>query len=107
MATAYPSHHLAPEPLARQLRTISHRLELCPGNRGGDAVPIRTGAEAAIRARNDVLAAHDAGIVHDVVRHQLRMLNEVGLRINHASDQDHAIWEWHIPEHFPLVAVAR
>src|SRR5262245_51682220 len=96
---AYPSHHLAPELLARQLGTISHCLELGPGNRGGDSVPIRTGAEAAVRTRNHVLAAHDAGIVHDAVRHQLRMLNEVGLCIYHASDHDHAIWELHIPEH--------
>ena len=39
-ATAYPAHHLAPELLARQLRALDHGLELRPGNRGGDPVPI-------------------------------------------------------------------
>src|SRR5215471_10894188 len=75
---------LLPEPRAREPGALGQHLELGPRDGWRDARPIGAGTKAAIRTGNDVLAAHDAGTVHDAVRHQLWMLNAVGLRINDA-----------------------
>src|SRR5205807_1819473 len=46
----------------------------------------------------------DAG--GDQIRHQLWMLNKIGLVIHHAGDEDLAIWQLHVLPDFPLVRVA-
>src|SRR5262245_41789636 len=67
----------SPQLLRRQPGALGERGELHPHDLGIDLQPAGEGAEAAVDAGDDVLATDHARILHDAVRHQLGMLDEV------------------------------
>src|SRR5215470_15586173 len=82
---------LLPELPGRQPRALGHRLELGPGDLGLDLVDRpRERREAAVGARDDALAPDDLGVADEALGDQLRVLDEVGRRVEHARD-DHAV----------------
>src|SRR5262245_63073493 len=66
-----------PQFLRSEPRALGERGELHPHDLGVDLQPAGKGAEAAVDAGDDVLAADHARILCDAVRHQLGMLDEV------------------------------
>src|SRR5215831_13740954 len=92
--------------LPQFLRSEPRALGDHPHDLGVDLQPAGEGAEAAIDAGDDVLGSHHARVLHDAVRHQLGMLDEVRGGIDHARDDDLAVGQLHILPHFPFVAVA-
>ena len=72
---------LGPELLAGDPRALGHRRELGPHHVGIDRGLADPGAVAAIAAGDHVLAADEFGVAADALRDQLRMLDEVRLRI--------------------------
>src|SRR6516165_10012222 len=74
-----------PQFLRSEPRALGERGELHPHDLGVDLQPAGEGAEAAIDAGDDVLGSHHARVLHDAVRHQLGMLDEVRGGIDHAG----------------------
>src|SRR5207249_2344659 len=82
---------LRPELSGGQARALGHRLELCPGDFGLHLVDgAREGREATIGSRNHALPADDLRVPDEALRDQLRMLDEVGRRVQHARN-DHPV----------------
>src|SRR5262245_12240816 len=98
---------LAPECRGRQASTFGHGAQLGPDNLRFNLIcrPGK-GAKAAISPGNDVLLAHDFGIAHQSLCHQLRMLDKVSGGVQHPGDEDLIPGWLDIPEHRPLVFVA-
>src|SRR3984893_19377778 len=66
-----------PQFLRSEPRALGERGELHPHDLGVDLQPAGEGAEAAIDPGDDVLRSQHARVLHDAVRHQLGMLDEV------------------------------
>src|SRR5262245_34442635 len=96
-----------PELPARETRPFRQRLQLRVGDVRIDLAEAGEGAEAAVGARDDTLAADDVGETADALGNVLGMLDEVRHRIDHAWQQDLVIRNPRLLEHRPLVAVAR
>ena len=64
-------------------------------------------AKAAVDACDHALAADDVGVAADALRHQPRMLDEVGGGIDHAGDQDLVVRDRDLLQVLPFVIVAR
>src|SRR3984893_14261356 len=77
-----------PQLLRREPSALGERGELHPHDFGVDLQPAGEGAEAAIDPGDDVLRSHHARVLHDAVRHQLGMLAEVLVGVDHARDDD-------------------
>src|SRR5690348_10191334 len=96
-----------PQLPGRQLRALGHRLELGPGDLGLDDVGRpRERGEAAVGAGDDALAPDDLGVADEPLGDQLRMLDEVGRRVEHARDDHAIVRQADLAEHHPLVLVA-
>src|SRR6266849_1636952 len=82
---------LRPELSGGQTRALGHRLELGPRDLGLDLVDgAREGREATIGSRDHALPADDLRVPDEALRDQLRMLDEVGRRVQHARN-DHPV----------------
>ena len=87
---------------------LRRALELRPDDAVGHRrLGAHRGAEAAIDAGDDALAADDVGIAPDALRHEARMLDEVGGRIDDAGDQDLVVGNVDRLEILPFMLVAR
>src|SRR5206468_7785776 len=79
-----------PELARGQPRTLGQGGELPPGHAGmGVVEPDAGGGEAAVGARDDVVASHDPREPDDALGDQLGVLHEVGSVADDAGDQDH------------------
>src|SRR5712692_9864651 len=96
-----------PELPRRNPRALRHRRQLRPHHVRIDRRLADPGAVAAVAAGDDVLAADEFRVAADPLRDELRMLDEIGLRLEHAWDQHLALGELHGLEDLPLVRVTR
>src|SRR5205809_1950336 len=97
-----------PELPRGQPRTLGQGGELQPGHAGMDVVePDAGGGEAAVGARDDVVASHDPSEPDDALGDELGVLHEVGGVADDAGDQDHSRRRLELFEHVVLVLVAR
>src|SRR5467141_2319245 len=86
------------KPSACERRAFSQRLELCPGD-----LRVRAAAETTVAAGDDVLAPNAPRETRDALRHDLRMLDDVGRVRHHARDQYLACRQLHAVPHGVLV----
>src|SRR5881397_1336106 len=92
----------APELPCGEPGAFHEGFELRPRDLGvADARP-----EAAVRARDHVLAPDQAGVPHDPLGDELRVLDEVAGVADHAGDEDLAARQLDVFPHAPLVLVA-
>src|SRR5882672_4684407 len=99
---------LRPELSGGQTRALGHRLELGPRDLGLDLVDgAREGREATIGSRDHALPADDLRVPDEALRDQLRMLDEVGRRVQHARDDHPVVRQTDLAEHDPFVLVTR
>src|SRR4051794_22199039 len=75
---------LAPELLRRDAGAFCHRAELGPG----DLAMRHPGADAAVRAGDDVLAADEVCVAHETLGDELRVLDHIRDVADHARDED-------------------
>src|SRR5947209_20440483 len=76
-----------PELLGGDPGALGHRRHLGPDHVGIDRGLADPGAVATVAAGDDVLAANELGVAADALRDQLRMLDEIRFRFDHAGDQ--------------------
>src|ERR1700732_1815970 len=93
----------APEGLRRAPRAFGHRFELRPANR---RMP-DPGAEPAIGAGQDILAADEIGITPQPTGNEGGVLDEIGAMADNAGDQRRPLGELDVFEHAPFVLVTR
>src|SRR5215831_273986 len=97
-----------PELFRRQPCALGHRLELGPGDLWLDLMHrSRESREAAVSACYHTLAPDDLGVAHNTLGDQLRMLDEVGCRVEHPRDDHAVVRQADLAEHGPFVLVAR
>src|SRR5262245_25583369 len=84
----------SPEPTGRDLRTLAKGPELQPRDPGIDSRIADESAEAAIGAGDHVLLADDLRILLEALRHEPRMLDDVGEGVDHAGDQRLAVGQF-------------
>ena len=87
-------------------RAFGKTGELRPDDAGINRGLANPGTVAAIASGDDVFAPHEPGIAADALRDQLRVLNKVGLRLDHARDQHFALGQFHILENRPFMRMA-
>src|SRR6266511_1682784 len=87
-------------------------LSLAHAMRGSMVGSVRTkvfcaheGAEAAICARDDVLAAHDLCVAANALRDKLRVLDKIGRGVNDTRNDDQPIREVKLLEDDPFMLV--
>ena len=93
--------------LARPRGALDQRAELELGDLRIDLAVAGEGAEAAVGAGDDALAADHVGEAHDALRHQFGMLDIVGAGVDHAGQQDLVVRQLDVLPHRPFVLVAR
>jgi hypothetical protein len=91
-----------PELFSGQPRPFRHRLKLCPGN-CWMAYP---GADAAVRAGDDIFSAYPFGEIHLAVGDRLRVFNKVAVVAGNAGDQNFSLGEFSFLPDAPLVFMA-
>src|SRR5262245_10140977 len=80
-----------PELLGSDPRALGHRLELGPGDLRLHLVDRpRERHESTVGARDHPLAPDDLGVANEPLSDQLRVLDEVGRRVQHTRD-DHPV----------------
>ena len=97
----------SPQALGRQFGTIDERLELQPSSVWMARVKANESCKAAIRAGDNALFADDIGKPLKPLRDKLRMLNGVGLGVDHTDDQRLIIRQFHVLPDRPLVFMPR
>src|SRR5262249_50609599 len=102
-----PARALLPQALRGDARALGHRAELRPDDALVDLLRAGEGAEAAVRARDHVLATYRGREPDDALGDQLRVLDHhVRLR-DDAGDEHGALGQLHVSPQRPLVLVAR
>ena len=96
-----------PQLLARQPRAFGQRFQLRPHNRGMHPPVERALREAAIGARDHVLAPQEFRVTHNALGHQFGMLDDIRRVADDAGDQNLPVRQFHILPDFPFVLVAR
>src|SRR4030095_7075228 len=96
-----------PKLAARNARTFGQRAQLGPDDVGIDRRLAHPGAVSAIAAGDHVFAANELGVASNPLRHQIRMLDEIGFRFDHAGDQHLAVRQANPLEQRPLVTMPR
>src|SRR6266849_4139231 len=94
-----------PELLRGYPRAFRHRHHLRPYHvriHGRLAYP---GAVAAVASRDDVLAADQLRVAPDPLGDELRVLDEIGFRLDHAGDQHFAFGQLDRLENLPFVGM--
>jgi hypothetical protein len=102
-------HHscgACPQLRAGDACALREGTELRPGNRRHHGGRTSEGREAAVDACDDILAPHDVRIAHNALGDELRVLDEVGRRVDHARDEAFPVGQLHFFEDVPLVLVA-
>src|SRR5579863_8816157 len=100
-SVCHQQKRLSPELLGREPGTLGQRDELCPCQLRVDA-----SAETAIRASNDVFAAHDLCKADNSIGDKFGMLDQVGRVADDTGHQELAVRQLDILPHFPFVLVA-
>src|SRR5262245_12263475 len=90
-----------PQLSRRQACSLHERLELGPR----DAWVSDPRAQAAVRARDHVLGAHQPGVLDQALGDQLGMLDKVAGVANDPGDEDLAVGELDVFPHPPFVVV--
>src|SRR5712692_9132820 len=104
----HPAHVASrPKLPGRDARAFRQRGELRPNHVGIDRGLADPGAVAAITAGDDVLAPDQLGVAGDALGDELRMLDEVRLRLDHTGNQHLAGGQLDPLEQRPLVPMAR
>src|SRR5262249_47488565 len=98
---------LLPKLARGEAGAFGHGGELGPDHVGIDRGLPDPGAVAAIAAGDDGLAPDESGIAGKALRHQLRMLDEVRFRLEHAGNEHLARRQLHALEERPFMGVAR
>src|SRR5262249_25989099 len=99
---------LPPQLLRREARAFGKALKLRPHDRRMDfRHRARHGSKAAIRSRDHLLAADDARITDDALRHELGMLDDHRAMRDHARDDRLALGELHVLPDPPFMLVPR
>src|SRR5499426_3592119 len=93
----------APELLRGEARALGHHGDLGPGDLGLHEIGPPKGGEAAVAPGHHPLASDDLRVAHDALRHQLRVLDEVGGGVEYAGDDHLVVGQTHLAEHHPLV----
>src|SRR5215831_6716058 len=93
----------APELLRGQARALGHHGDLGPSDLGLHKIGAPEGGEAAVASGHHPLAPDDLRVAHEALRHQLRVLDEVGGGVEHAGDDNLVVGQTHLAEHHPLV----
>src|SRR5262245_55365908 len=101
--TRLPGALVSPESLRCQAGAFYQCLQLQLGD--GRVQPTR--AEAAIRPRNDIFAPDHRRIVADALRHQLRVLDRIGVVADDDRDEDLSRWQLDLLPEMPFVCVTR
>src|SRR5206468_12808269 len=96
-----------PEFPSRPARALGHAGELRPRDVRIDGGLADPGAEPAIRAGDDVLAPDQSRVAADTLGHEVRVLDEVGRRVEDAGDENFTRGQLHAFEQAPLVRVPR
>src|SRR5215831_188981 len=96
----------APEFARCDARAFGHRRHLRPDDVGIDGRLAYPGAESTITAAHHVLASDELRVAADPLRDELRMLDEVGLRLDDAWNQNLSFGQLHGLEQLPFVRVA-
>src|SRR5687767_10253314 len=94
---------LPPQLLRRESRTLGHRLELRPDDRG----MADTLAESTVRTGDNVLTTDDSRVADQALGDQLRVLDEVAEVADYARNQQLPLGQLHVLPDPPLVLVAR
>src|SRR5215510_3325256 len=95
----------APKLLRGEARALGHHGDLSPGDLGLHEIGAAKGGEAAVAPRDHPLAPDDLRIAHEALRHQLRMLDEVGGGVEHTGNDHLVVGQAHFAEYDPLVLV--
>src|SRR6266850_4742114 len=99
---------LTPQLLRCDPRALGHRLELGPCDLGLHLVDRpRERHESTIGAGDHPLASDDLGVADETLGDQLRVLDEVGRRVEHPGNDHPVVGQADLAEHDPLVLVAR
>src|SRR5436309_483375 len=93
--------------LRRAPRAFRHAGELRPDDVGNDGGLAHPRAEPAVGAGHDALASDQPRVAPDALGHEVRVLDEVGRRVEHAGDEHLVVGKLHVLEHPPLVGVPR
>src|SRR5215831_16431644 len=84
---------------------LRESTELRPGDRRYHSGRASEGCEAAVDASDDILAPHQVRVAYDALGNELRMLDEISRRIDHAWDDAFPVWQLHFFEDGPFVLV--
>ena len=83
---------LLPELPRRAPRPLGHAGELRPHDVGDDRRLPHPGAEATVGPADDVLASDQLRVAADALGNQVRVLDEIRRRVQHAWDATQAGW---------------
>ena len=107
IAGAFLSCGACPQLRAGDACALREGTELRPGNRRHHGGRTSEGREAAVDACDDILAPHDVRIARDALGDELRVLDEVGRRVDHARDEAFPVGQLHFFEDGPFVLMTR
>ena len=91
----------------REPRALGHRRQLGPHDVGIDGRLADPGAEAAIAAGDDVVAADEVGVAGDALRDQLGVFDEIRFRLDDARDEGLALRQLDPLEQLPFMRMTR
>ena len=86
-------------------RALSQGTELRPGIRRHHRGRPREGRVAAVYPCEDILAPHQLSIARNTPGDELRVLDEVGCRVDHTRDDAFPVGQLHLLEDGPFVLV--
>src|SRR5437773_1860333 len=99
---------LCPQPARGEVGPLAQRAELRPRHALLDQLRARECAEATVDAGDDAAAIADRlDDGHDAVRHDLRMLDDVGRGVDDAGHEQHPIRQRMPAKYLQLVLMAR
>ena len=104
---APPRLSYSPQAAAGELGAFDQRAQLQIRDVGIHRAEAGERAETAVAAGDHALAADEVGVAADPLGDQLRMLDVVRRRADHAGNEDLVLGDLLLPEHRPLVRVTR
>src|SRR5947208_1054409 len=89
------SWSVAPKCSRSQVRSLHKRTQFRPCHFGMDLQPIRVSTEATVHAADDVFGADELCEADQPIRDGLRVLDDIGRRINDAWNELHTLRQPH------------
>src|SRR4051794_586172 len=96
-----PLYASTPKLATGQRGALRQRLQLGPGDIGMD-----TPAKATVGRGDHPLAAHDVGEAQDPLRHQLRVLDDIGGMADHTGQHQLVVRQADLLPQLPLMLMA-